>query len=289
VNRYSTMPLAGKSIVVTGAGNGLGRAYAEHAARSGAEVVVNDIDEAAADEVVRSIRNSGGQAIAAVASVSDWGQSESIVRACVEHFGKIDGLINNAGVLTVGLPWEVSEKDIRQTLEVDLLGAIFVGRAALKAMRESGGGAILNVTSGAQSGRPLMGVYGASRAGTAALTYSWAIDCQPFGIRVNAIWPLAGTNFFRKYEETLFTSRGRKAPEVSPSMSAPLATFLLSDASAGITGQVVAIRQTKLGIMSHPSWTEHVSERAEGWQFETIQEAFEESLHAGVQPVGAVD
>src|SRR5258705_11665677 len=130
----TTMPLlADKVVVITGAARGLGRAYALDAAREGAAVVVNDIDPEVGS-VAAEIVAAGGQAAANEDTVTTWAGAEAIIASAIEKFGRLDGLVNNAGVLHVGPPWEVSEDTARTSFDVNVLGAIFVGTHAMKVM-----------------------------------------------------------------------------------------------------------------------------------------------------------
>src|SRR5438094_616783 len=124
--------LDGKAVVITGAGRGLGRAYALHAARSGAAVVVNDIDSEPAEEVAAAIVGEGGRAVPSVGSVADPGQAAAAVEACVAGFGKIDGLVNNAAIGHHTPPWEDDPVHIRAVLETNALGPMYCGTAAIK-------------------------------------------------------------------------------------------------------------------------------------------------------------
>lgn len=135
-----------RAVIVTGAGRGLGRAYAIEAAREGASVLVNDIDEVGARAVAEEIEVMGGKAAVVAASVSDWSAAEAIVLQCREQFGRVDGLVNNAGVVEMATPWDVRELDARRMVEVNLLGSIFIGTQAIRVMKEQGSGSIVNAT-----------------------------------------------------------------------------------------------------------------------------------------------
>lgn len=281
--------LRSKAVVVTGGAQGLGRAYAMHAAAEGARVVVNDVRGDLAEQVVGEIRRAGGSSIAVEASVASWLGAQSVIQACVDHFGRIDGLVNNAGIMPIAKPWDLTMEDIDSTIAVNLTGAIYCGVHAMRAMVAPRGGVIVNVTSGAQMGRSLMSVYGASRAGTAALTYSWALDCGERNIRVNAIWPGAVTGISTVYRLTAEAAMRSNRPGVPPEANAPLVTYLLSDLSEGITGQVIALRGPRLTIVSHPSLTSHSVTREGGWSVAAVADAFATTLRHGLEPIGAPD
>jgi len=270
--------LEGKVVIVTGAGAGLGRAYAEHAASEGAAVVVNDIDGETSAETVRSIEDRGGRAIASDHDVADWKAAEALVALAHEEFQGLDGLVNNAGVLSICEPGEETEASIRQQIEVNLMGAAFVGTHAIYAMRAAGGGSIVNATSAAQMGISKISTYGATKGALASLTYGWALDLRSANIRVNGYAPVASTQM---------TSRSPipVSGVPTPAENAATVSYLLSDASVGITGQVVQRRGTELVVMSHPDYTDHQA-TAGDWDTDSVIAHFDPVLRAGLQPVG---
>jgi NAD(P)-dependent dehydrogenase (short-subunit alcohol dehydrogenase family) len=228
--------LAGKAVVVTGAGRGLGEAFARCAALCGARIVVNDIDAAEAESVAKAIRATGGTAIVSGHSVADAEQARALVESCVEQFGRIDGLINNAGIFHKRTIWEEEAADARRLIEVNLLGAIHCSAAAVPHMRAAGRGSIINLSSVAAFGLAGRGVYAATKAALLSLTYTWALELQSEGVRVNALAPRATTR--------LTPPAMGEANDV-----APVAVFLLSDLSAHVTGQ--CIRTAELDV----AWT----------------------------------
>ncbi len=271
-------PLAGKRIVVTGAGAGLGRAYAVYAAANGAKVIVNDLDAAAAAAAADEIVAAGGVALSIGGSVADWTAAQNVVALCVNNFGGIDGLVNNAGVHRVEQPWLADEDTIRSIVTVNLMGAAFVGVHAMKHMVEQHHGSIVNITSSAQLGLTNLGVYGATKGALASLTYSWAIDLRDHGVRVNAYSPVA---------ETAMTV-GSPIPLTGipkPDENAPIVGYLLSDLSADVTGQVIQRRGDKLVVMTHPDLSEFAGTAAAD-TIEGLHAQFGPVLRSGLQPVG---
>lgn len=261
--------LDGHAVVITGAGQGLGEAYAEHAAASGAAVVVNDIESELAEQVADRIREAGGRAVASGESVADPDQAGRLIERCVTEFGKIDGLVNNAGIGHHVDPWEDDPARIREVMEVNALGTLYCGVAAIKHMHGQGHGVILNTTSGALLGQPLAAAYSASKGAVASVTYSWASDLAPYGVRVNAVCPLAWTRL------TLADPNGPRFgdPSKTPDLVAPLVTYLLSDLSAGITGQVIRLTGKELHIVAQSAIKQPVLRR-DRWSVEHIAEAF---------------
>jgi NAD(P)-dependent dehydrogenase (short-subunit alcohol dehydrogenase family) len=270
----NTGSLHGKSVVVTGSGRGLGRAYAVDAARAGAAVVVNDVNGAAAEDVVRQIRGEGGRAVVSTHSVSDPAAADALIDTAVDEFGSLDGLVNNAGVLVEEPAWEATAESARTMVEVNVLGTVFCGQAAIRRMRAQGSrGAIVNVTSGTLLGQPGLAVYGATKGAVASLTYGWALDLRGTGIRVNAVSPLAVTAM------KLPPYDGHAQPEDV----AAVVQYLLSDASAALTGQLVRRARNQLGLIRPPS----IGRMLEGeWGFESIAEAFREPLGGELEAVG---
>lgn len=281
--------LQGKAIVITGAGGGLGAAYARHAGRLGARVVVNDLDGAAAEATAAAIRADGGEAAASAGSVSSWDYCGALVETCVERFGGIDGFVSNAGILRHGRITEMNERDLRAMLEVNTIGAAACASHAIRAMlRQGTPGSIVNVASGSQAGDIALGGYGASKAAVATLTYSWAMELRDTNVRVNAISPLAHTEMAESNMKLLAEqSAGRevaytKLPPVD--INAPTVAFLLSDASIGINGQVVRIAGTDLSYVTHPMIAEPVLKG--DWSDDAVAEAFRETLAARQQKLG---
>jgi NAD(P)-dependent dehydrogenase (short-subunit alcohol dehydrogenase family) len=271
--------LKSKAIVITGAGRGVGEAYASAAARHGAAVVVNDIDEVEAAAVVASIERNGGRAIAHVADVSSWDEAAGLIERCVAEFGRIDGLVNNAGIIKAGRPEDLTADHYRSMMEVNVLGTCYCGTHAIRQMLVQRSGVIVNVTSGAQAGTSLLAAYGATKGAVASLTYSWAIDLAESGIRVNAISPMAAT---RMYNSSLRSDAPVSDEVPTPESNAGVMTFLLSDASAAIHGQIVRIDGGRLSLMNHPAILEPVLVR-EQWTAEDVATAFAREL--GNRPV----
>ena len=252
--------LDGKAVIVTGAGRGLGEAYARHAAEAGARVVVNDLE--GAERVAASIADAGGEAVAHTGSVTDPAVATALVELCGSAFGRVDGLVNNAGITHFGDPWDDEPDVLRSVIEVNVLGTMYCGTAAAKVMR---GGSIVNVVSGAMLGRADAAAYSASKGAVASMTYSWAGDLAGHGVRVNAISPIAWTRLMAA------DPNGNPAAP-PPERVAPLVTYLLSDLSAGITGQVLRLADGHLHAVRQPAIIRPVLHR-ETWTVEEIAAA----------------
>ncbi|MGH3887798.1 MAG: SDR family NAD(P)-dependent oxidoreductase [Pseudonocardiaceae bacterium] len=274
--------LDGKAVVITGAGRGLGEAYALHAARAGASVVVNDVDGELAEAVAARIAEQGGRAVASAQSVRDPDQASGVVERCLAEFGRVDGLVNNAALNHQALPWEEDVQAARELIEVNVLGVLYCGIAAARAMRRQRAGSIVNISSGSSFGSRRAGTYSASKGAVAAVTYSWALDLAEVGVRVNGVCPLAWT---RMVERSSLLTQLRVMPERTPDRVAPLITYLLSDRAEGITGQLIRFTGDQLQIVRQPGFKVPVLHR-DSWATEDIAAAFDGILDHHLEPFG---
>lgn len=240
--------LADKVVVVTGAAHGLGRAYALDAAARGALLVLADVEREALTAVANEIRAGGGTADTVVGSVADWDDAARMVAACRDRHGRIDGLVNNAAILHVTPGWAEQEQPLRRIVEVNLLGTLFCGTHALRAMVEQGFGSLVNVTSGAHLGLREMGAYAATKGGVASLTFTWALDAAEHGVRVNALSPVARTRMSDVWEHR----DAAHQLEPPPDAVAPLASYLLSDRSRHLSGQILRLDADGVSFLRPP-------------------------------------
>jgi NAD(P)-dependent dehydrogenase (short-subunit alcohol dehydrogenase family) len=268
--------LNGKSVVVTGAGQGLGCAYAKAAAAAGAKVVVNDVNAEAAERVAREICEAGGVAAAVPQDIRDPQAAEALIAHCVSRFGAVTGLVNNAA-LFAREPFETANVErLRALLDVNVVGLFNCARAAVGPMLAQGSGSIVNITSGAHAGQPGLSLYGATKGAVASFTYGWAAELGDRGVRVNAVSPMAST---------AMSDFNQRLP--APEANAPAVLYLLSDLSKGVNGQIVRINGRQLSLMSHPANRTPVLER-EVWTLDSVAEAFEAVLSARQLPTNVV-
>jgi NAD(P)-dependent dehydrogenase (short-subunit alcohol dehydrogenase family) len=266
----------GKVVVVTGAGRGIGRAIAMLMVQHGAKVVVNDIgvslageggDQAPAQEVVNEIRKAGGEAVANYDSVADFKSAAKIVECAVDTFGRIDGVINNAGILRDVIFHKMTESDWDAVINVLLKGAFNMCRNAADHFRKQESGSFVHMTS--TSG--LIGAmgqtnYGAAKLGLVALSKNIAVDMQRFNVRSNCIAPVAWTRMTASIpaKDPAAQKRVQQRMQVTAEHNAPLAVFLVSDAAKDVTGQVFAIRKNEIFLMSQPRPLRGIH-RSDGW------------------------
>jgi NAD(P)-dependent dehydrogenase (short-subunit alcohol dehydrogenase family) len=292
----SASDLTGKAAVVTGAGQGLGRAYAVALARAGASVVVNDLDARAAEETAAL---AGAQAVVVAGDVGDRAVADALVGRAVEAFGRLDVMVTNAGVLRDAVLWKMTDEDFDLVIRTHLRGTFLCARAAAVRMREQGkGGRIVVVGSPAgQYGNFGQTNYGAAKAGIVAFARTWALELARAEITVNAIVPTAWTAMTATIPiykplagrvaagEPLPSAVRREHALGRPEDCAGLVVFLSSDAASGITGQAIGIGGDRLCLYTHPS--EVVSElRDGGWDADAIAAVWQTRFAAHVQPTG---
>jgi 3-oxoacyl-[acyl-carrier protein] reductase len=241
-NDGSARVLANEVALVTGSTRGIGRAIAARFAAEGARVVVNG---RRSEDAARVAEQIGAGAIGIAADVSDSAQAERLVAETVAKLGRIDVLVNNAGVALDNFLPTTSDERWRAVLDTNLSGPLYLMRAAVPVMREHGGGAILNIVSwSGLRGNVGQAAYSASKAGLYGLTLSMAKELGKFGIRVNALAPAVATEMAAEMPEELKEkARKRRALKIdgTPDDVAEAALFLVSDRARFTTGQVLHV------------------------------------------------
>jgi NAD(P)-dependent dehydrogenase (short-subunit alcohol dehydrogenase family) len=263
--------LDGKVCIVTGAGRGIGRDHALALATRGARVVVNDPgvavdgrggDSAPAQQVVDEIKAAGGEAVANFANVADWKQAGALVQQAYDQWGKLDVLINNAGILRDRVIWNMSEDDWDAVMGVHMKGtyncthhAVARWRSQFKETSRPVNGRIINTVSGAMFGSVGQSNYGAAKAGIMGFTLGVALEVAQMGITCNAIRPGGQTRMSASIPSTgalaAVTSKAQaesKEKDAPRTQGSELAAYLASDAASWISGQLLMIRDDRLEL-----------------------------------------
>ena len=270
-----------KVVLVTGAGGGIGREFALALGREGAKVVVNDLgasldgvgtDNERAQSVVDEIKAAGGEAIANGESVADWDAAARMVQLAVDTYGRIDCVINNAGILRDRFFFNMSKEDWHQVIDVHLHGAFYVSRAAATHFKAQQSGSYVHmVSTSGLIGNLAQANYSAAKLGISALSKSIAMDMAKFNVRSNCISPFAWSRMISSIptETPEQQARVERLQKMESSKIAPLAVYLASDAGVGVSGQVFAVRANEIFLMSQsrPIRSMHTEQ---GWTPESI-------------------
>lgn len=288
--------LEGKVAIVTGAGQGVGRAIAEGLARSGASVVVNDVgvsltgeseNASAAEEAASAIRAAGGQAVANRDSVAEWASAERIVQTALDSFGRLDIVVNNAGILRDAIFHRMTPEEWRAVIDVHLHGSFNISRVAAPHFRQQQSGSYIHMTS--TSG--LIGNFGqanymAAKLGIVGLSRAIAMDMQRSNVRSNCIAPFAWSRMISSIPTETEADKARvaKLKQMTPDKIAPMVAFLGSDAAAHISGQIFAVRNNEIFLMSQSRPVRSLH-RGGGWTPETLAEQLPAAFGPSLTPL----
>lgn len=285
--------LKGKVAVVTGAGGGIGREIALALAAEGVSIVVNDIgvsltgeggSESPAQETSGLITQKGGKAVISNESVSSWNSAQLIIKKALDTFGKIDIVVNNAGILRDTIFHKMDPSDWENVINVHLNGSFYVSRAAAPFFREQNSGSFVHMTS--TSG--LIGNFGqanysAAKLGIAGLSKSIALDMSRYNVRSNCIAPFAWSRMTNSIPSNTDAEKERveRLKKMTPDKNAPLAVFLASEAAKEVTGQIFSARLNELFIYNQNRPVKSIHSE-NGWSPEDIAErafpAFKNSM-----------
>lgn len=273
--------LQDKVVVVTGAGGDIGRDIALAMAKEGARLVVNDIgasvageglDAGPAHQVVKEIKALGGEAVANTDSVADPTSATRIIQMAMDNYGRIDVVVNNAGILRDRFFHKMSVDEWDSVMKVHLYGGFYVSRAAAPFFKAQESGNYIHMTS--TSG--LVGNFGqanysAAKLGITALSKSIALDMLKFNVRSNCIAPFAWSRMIGSIPTDTPEEQARvdRIKQMTPAKIAPLAVALASDESAHVNGQVFAVRNNEIFLMSQPRPLRSVH-RSEGWTPQSV-------------------
>jgi NAD(P)-dependent dehydrogenase (short-subunit alcohol dehydrogenase family) len=265
--------LEGKNAVVTGAGRGIGRAVSLELAKHGAKVVVSDLggtkageggDVGPAQQVVDEIKKAGGVAVANTDNVTDFAAAERIIKTCVDSFGRIDILVNCAGILRDRMVFNMAEEEWDSVIAVHLKGMFNMVRHASRLMREQKWGRIISTTSDAWRGSPGQPNYSAAKGGIVSLTYTVAGELGKYNVTVNAIAPMAATRmtmdeevkarFTKLYEAGAMTADqyDELVNMPGPEFVSPIVAYLCTEEAKIINGKVIGVSGGRVAVYSKP-------------------------------------
>jgi NAD(P)-dependent dehydrogenase (short-subunit alcohol dehydrogenase family) len=287
--------LKGKVVVVTGGGMGVGAEIAKLAAANGAMVVVNDAgvttsgdgrDASVAQALVDAIIANGGQAVPSVRNVADWDDAHGIIQDAIDAFGRVDVVVNNAGILRDTIFHKMTKEEFDAVDNVNLRGVFYVSRAAAPHFKKQHSGCYVHMTS--TSG--LVGNfgqvnYGAAKMGVAGMSKCIALDMQRFNVTSNAVAPFAWTRMVASIPET---PENRHRLEINrrlkPEKIAPLVVALASEGGRKTNGQIFGVRNNEIYLFSQPRPI-RTAHTADGWTAETVVERVLAPFQASYTPL----
>jgi NAD(P)-dependent dehydrogenase (short-subunit alcohol dehydrogenase family) len=290
------MTLKDKVAIVTGAGSGIGRAVAQAMAAAGAAVVINDVgvsldglggSATPAQETLGSIEAAGGRAVISTDSVADPDGARHIVDTAMSAFGRLDIVVNNAGILRDAIFHKMSVDQWLAVIGVHLNGSFFVSRAAADIFKTQNGGAFVHMTStSGLIGNLGQANYSAAKLGIVGLSKSIALDMQRFNVRSNCIAPFAWGRMTGNIPATTPDQQARveKLKFMTADKNAPLAVYLASDDADGVSGQVFATRHNEIFLMSQSRPLRSV-QRSDGWTPELIRDHAMPALRGSLLPL----
>lgn len=276
--------LDGKAAVVTGGGRGIGRGHCLHLAEQGAGVVVNDIEIEVATKVVDEIRANGGRAVADASDISTRDGAAALVGRCVDEFGHVHAVVNNAGNVRDRSFLKMSDDDYDSVIRVHQYGTFAVSQEGARRMRDQGsGGVIVNTVSAAHFGNFGQTNYAAAKGAIASMTYTWALELARYGIRVNAISPSGSTRMSATYKGP--DGKEVELPFIDPTRNGAFVAFLCSEHANWVTGQIFGTGGERVAILEQPRYGTGMY-RDGGWGVDDLVEHFEAFMKKEIEPFG---
>jgi NAD(P)-dependent dehydrogenase (short-subunit alcohol dehydrogenase family) len=279
--------MKGKVVIVTGAGGGIGRGHALAFASEGAKLVINDVGAAVtgvgasskpADMVVEEIKKMGGEAVANYDSVSIKEGAENIIKTAIDKFGKLDVLVNNAGILRDRMIYNMSDEEFEAVIKVHIYGHFFCTRAACVLFRQQRSGRIINTASTSGLGNRGQSNYAIAKEGIVGLTRTVALEMGRYGVTCNAIRPNAGTRMTMSDDMKQAAARTgnvgllKMMEMMKPDDIAPIVVWLASDAAANVNGRTFFVQTGRIALYSEPQQVRAITKPGVGF---TIDEVFD--------------
>ncbi len=294
--------LKGRVAIVTGAGRGIGRGEALLLAQEGAAVVINDFggssggeggEKSPADEVVDEIKAAGGQAAANYGNIALYQTGEELVKQAVDTFGRLDIVVNNAGILRDRMVFNMSEQEWDSVIAVHLKGHFNLTRHACVVFRQQRSGVIVNTSSESGLGNMGQANYSAAKEGIVGLTRNVARDMGRYGVRCNAIRPRAATRLTISDDMRAAAERGGAAGMTTetlqafekanpPEAVAPLVVWLSSDEAANVNGRTFLVVGNQIGLYSEPEVVADVRSD-HGWSIDELSKLLPEQVTKGLE------
>jgi len=288
--------LDGKAAIVTGSGRGIGKEIALLMAQEGARVVVNDpgVDESGegqdakvADQVVSEIKEAGGDAVAVYDPVGTWEAGQNLAQAALDNFGRIDVLVNNAGILRDRILFKMSDEEWDGVVKTHLYGSFYCTRAVAPHFREQKSGRLIHFTSTAGLiGNIGQANYSAAKLGIVGLSRSAALDLARYKVTSNCIAPFAWTRLIATIptDDPEQAAKVEKIKKMTPADVSPLAVFLASDKAQNITSQVFGVRGKEIYLFSQPRILRSVHD-SEGWTVDKLSDMLEQTMNSHFHPL----